>query len=534
MRNSDKFAAITLERDLHTTRLFLSSLAAAVFQMGVASNMLSRFSRSSLVGATCFRAYGSSQYNYNEPFVPKQTVQPVINTYTYNPPSLPPPQPPRGHRRNFAIATATAAIGLCYYLYAKFESDHLYSPLVEDCLRRGLFAESDAGDGDFQLALKHYLQALDECDALGMDPLEDSYTGIQLKIAEMFERLGMIRDANFIYNEIATLYLSVLTASPTLHNYQRIHSREHRRHLISRDLKVAIKLVELNNLNSALCKAILMLHLLVAQDEVNQARGSTSQILLDAATGTGKQPFTATISPDSIALSSVGESSGLPVTIDTHPEWWEPFADEFFTGMDLLSTICLTSGDLAVATTTRISMTELMMLAGVEPAQVLLSQCNLGSLLYSQAELYESKAHQLQQGFDLIPEPGNAAKAEYLAAIEVQKHCMNLAIQVYQLVITQGRTLIPSESTEGMGNECIALATYGLGVVYLHMANYDQAERLLRESRVRSRQCKYDALLPEAQRELEKLFSEKRGGGRVAKTEETVPIEIIHPESSSP
>lgn len=174
------------------------------------------------------------------------------------------------------------------------------------------------------------------------------------------------------------------------------------------------------------------------------------------------------------------------------------------------------------------------MLAGVEPAQVLLSQCNLGSLLYSQAELYESKAHQLQQGFDLIPEPDNAAKAEYLAAIEVQKHCMNLAIQVYQLVITQGRTLIPSESTEGMGNECIALATYGLGVVYLHMADYDQAERLLRESRVRSRQCKYDALLPEAQRELEKLFSEKRGGGRVAKTEETVPIEIIHPESSSP
>ena len=59
------------------------------------------------------------------------------------------------------------------------------------------------------MALKYYLEALAKCDELGMDKLLDEYTGIQLKIGEMFERLNMMEDAAFIYNEIATLYLNV-------------------------------------------------------------------------------------------------------------------------------------------------------------------------------------------------------------------------------------------------------------------------------------------------------------------------------------
>ena len=58
-------------------------------------------------------------------------------------------------------------------------------------------------------------------------------------------------------------------------------------------------------------------------------------------------------------------------------------------------------------------------------------------------------------------------------------------------------------------NETVALATYGLGVINLHLSHYEKAERLLRESRVRAKSCDYGTLLPMIEKELEKLFNEK-------------------------
>ena len=89
---------------------------------------------------------------------------------------------------------------------------HTFPSSIAKFLRKGLWAESDRGEFDYQLALKYYLQALEHANEIGLDPLSDEYTGIQLKIGEMFERLNMLTDAAYIYNEIATLYLTVLTA----------------------------------------------------------------------------------------------------------------------------------------------------------------------------------------------------------------------------------------------------------------------------------------------------------------------------------
>ena len=50
----------------------------------------------------------------------------------------------------------------------------------------------------------------------------------------MFERLNMLTDAAYIYNEIATLYLTVLTAPRDSPEGQRIKDRKHRRHLIQK------------------------------------------------------------------------------------------------------------------------------------------------------------------------------------------------------------------------------------------------------------------------------------------------------------
>lgn len=202
----------------------------------------------------------------------------------------------------------------------------------------------------------------------------------------MFERLDMLEDAAFVYNEIATLYLKVLTATPNSEDGKRVRSRDHRAHLIQKDLRLAIKLVELNKANAQLSKAILMTHLLIAQDEVHKKLGPNGNISRLTPNTSGSD-YKATIDSTSIEISN----DGITTTINKNPSAWEPFVDEFFNAMDLLTAICISTGDLAMASKVKISMTEWMLLADVEPHKVLLSQCNLASLLYLQAEEYESK-----------------------------------------------------------------------------------------------------------------------------------------------
>jgi len=281
---------------------------------------------------------------------------------------------------------------------------HTFPSSVAKILRKGLWAESDRGEHDYQLALKYYLEALEHCKEIGMDPLCDEYTGVQLKIGEMFERLGMMSDAAFVYNEIATLYLSVLTAKPIdSKDSIRLISRDLRRHLIQKDLRIAIKLVELNKNNPALCKAILVTHLIIAQDEVNKLGGSAGKLNLvtklnpDEKDKQEPNKFTATLDNDSILIND--ESGKEIASIKKTPEVWEPFTDEFFNAMDLLSAICISTGDLAMASKVKIAMTESMLLADVEHGKMLLSQCNLGSLLYMQAEELEAQEIAMKKKF---------------------------------------------------------------------------------------------------------------------------------------
>ncbi|KAG7662677.1 uncharacterized protein J8A68_003807 [[Candida] subhashii] len=397
----------------------------------------------------------------------------------------------------------------------------------------------DKGENDYQLALKFYLEALEHCNELKMDRLSDEYTGIQLKIAEMFERLNMRADAAFIYNEIATLYLTVLTSPQDSPEGKRIRTWEQRRKLIQKDLRIAIKLVEMNRENSQLCKAILVTHLIIAQDEVNKVIGGPSKLSLITKVDESQpdqNTYSATLENDSILITG---TNGEVTRIKKTPEVWEPFTEEFFNAMDLLSAICISSGDLAMASKVKISMTESMLLADVEPSKMLLSQCNLGSLLYMQAEELEAQEIGMRRKFaeltgieyekfknqalledqqdkeSILDAMKNKVPTEdkelYQNIVSSKKICIKLATKAYESVLEFAKSFPPEVVKEhNQINETVALATYGLGVVSLHLGDYGKAERYLRESRVRSRKCNYTYLISEIERELEKLFKEKK------------------------
>lgn len=441
-------------------------------------------------------------------------------------------QPPKASWTKRILYTGIGITLLGSYVYYFWWPKHTFPSSVAKVLRKALWAESDKGENDYQLALKYYLEAIEHCHEIELDTLSDEYTGIQLKIGEMFERLDMLEDAAFVYNEIATLYLKMLTAAPNSQDGKRIKSRDHRAHLIQKDLRLAIKLVELNKANAQLSKAILMTHLLIAQDEVHKKLGPNGNIT-QLTPGSSGSDYKATIDSTSIEISN----DGITTTINKNPGAWEPFVDEFFNAMDLLTAICISTGDLAMASKVKISMTEWMLLADVEPHKVLLSQCNLASLLYLQAEEYESKEVAYKRKFfeeagfkfdeyknssqedlennEVLEKLKQAIEEkqqnEYQLVVQNKEKCIKLSIKSYESVLEFAKNL-PQEiiSNNNTINETVALATYGLGVVSLHLSKYEKAERLLREARVRSRTCGYDDLILEIERELTKLFKEKK------------------------
>ncbi|KAG2731047.1 hypothetical protein G9P44_006196 [Scheffersomyces stipitis] len=451
-------------------------------------------------------------------------------------------------------------VALTGYGYYMFWPKHTFPKSVAAILRKGLWAESEKGENDYQLALKYYLEALEHCNEIGMDTLSDEYTGIQLKVGEMFERLNMPQDAAFVYNEIATLYLMVLTATPESEQGRRINDREHRRHLIQKDLRIATKLVELNRDNPQLCRAILITHLIIAQDEVRkQSPSSASQLakLTSPDEVHTTDNYKATVHDDSIVI----RNGDVVTSFKKSPELWEPFAEEYFNAMDLLGAFCISLGDLSMASKVKISMTESMLLADVEPHKILLSQCNLGSLLYLQAEEFQAQEIAWRRKFsqqsgieyekikseELLNNLSNseqvqkelekaipaADKIKYEESIASKDKCLQLSIKSYESVLEFAKGL-PQEIVKGNTavGEGVALATYGLGVVYLHLSQYDKAERLLRESRVRSKNCGYDELITQIERELNKLFKEKKNlkiadPKNPAPTDEDIEIDIL-------
>lgn len=511
--------------------------------------------------------WASYQYGGNpgeEKYNQQQQGQNQYNQYQYQGQGQYQPRQRGGWGRKFfqAILIFAGAGAFSWYMWWP---KHTFPSLVAKILRRGLWAESDKGENDYQLALKYYLEALTHCNEIGMDTLSDEYTGIQLKIGEMYERLNMVEDAAFIYNEIATLYLLVLTAPADLPEAKRVKGDHHRRHLIQKDLRLAIKLVEVNRENAGLLKAILITHLVIAQDEVSKAmvRKGGFTMLRSASQG-GSDHFLASFEGTQIVVKN---EAGDETVIQKTPEVWEPFTDEYFNALDLLGALCVLTGDLDMAVRVKISMTELMILADVDHEKIIMSQCNLGLLLYLQGEEFEAQELAWRKKFasaagvpfdkiktaklfssqadrdeiqkKLVEAPiSDKDKKAYKEAIAHKNQCVMLAIKAYEAVLDFAKLsqLQLEQSTDGNKSgtspvlEAVALAAYGLGVVNLHLGDYEKAERLLRELRVRLKKCGYQDLLIEIERELGKLFTEKKreSQGKPTDIEMDIHINLKH------
>ena len=193
--------------------------------------------------------------------------------------------------------------------------------------------------------------------------------------------------------------------------------------------------------------------------------------------------------------------------IETNPMAWDPFTTEFFGALDFLMTVCLKMGDVAMATSIKTSANEWSMIAELDPAQIMMSLCNLAALLYIEAGTFEEEAYKLKKLPNRTPQEEDRLQQTQKLRLDA----IDTSMKVYKFLVDYLKQL-PSDfaSNNREVHEAVAIATFGMGVINLHEGEYENSERLLREARVRSKQCGYDSLIELIETELEKLFKEKK------------------------
>ncbi|ODV60336.1 Mgr3p ASCRUDRAFT_21994, partial [Ascoidea rubescens DSM 1968] len=368
-----------------------------------------------------------------------------------------------------------AALSLTGYgLYYYYWPHHTFPTSVAKLLRKGLWAESNKENNNYAGALQFYIRALEECNNLEIDKLSDEYTGVQLKIAEMLEKLNLLEEAKNIYQELADLYLSTLLSEKI--------PIETRPHIIQKDLRIVIKLVHLSESDPTYCSNLLLTHCIKAQEEVARRGGSLA-------------------SNDSIVHPSP-KNHDLFISYPVNSQAWFPFRDEFFIARDLYISTCLRLGEHLLAIRSQITTLQWMVMADCDFPDIIMCQFNLGSLLYLQAEEYESR--------ELNAKKNNNEKDIQLFK-EEKDECLKSATFCYESILEAVKSFPPVISRDHPQIvEALALTTYSLGVINLHTGNLEKAKELLRRSRLRAKGINNEELVAEAEAELKKLEKEEK------------------------
>ncbi|QPG74662.1 hypothetical protein FOA43_001994 [Brettanomyces nanus] len=146
----------------------------------------------------------------------------------------------RRHTRNKRIGSyiRRTALGIVTFAMVMiiWQPWNPYSKAVSFNLRKALWAESDKED-DYLKALDYYQRALDEAGKEKMEQLDPRYTGIVLKIAEMYEKMGMVDREREVYEKLAEFLFGKLINDDVKDEWKDI--------LIDRDLVVTTRLATL-------------------------------------------------------------------------------------------------------------------------------------------------------------------------------------------------------------------------------------------------------------------------------------------------
>ncbi|CCD26444.1 Mgr3p NDAI_0H02700 [Naumovozyma dairenensis CBS 421] len=435
-----------------------------------------------------------------------------------------------------ATALFSASTLYCYVFHVRrsYKRDPSYLNPVKDAI----WDESNKTNFNYESALYNYINALKALQRK-KDPLSEPYTRIELKIAQMFENLGMYEEAHSIYLEMLYRFFNALVTPSKIPDDERPD-------FLRKDLRILIKSLEINK-DVELGKKNLLAHLLLAQEEVMSRSPELKKFFDDRKEMVGSdlksnanlnlnalkdilnlKYFKTVVNDENIKLDDNGH---MILDIEKKSSAWEPFKEEFFTARDLYTAFCLSSHDVGTALSCKMTTLEWMVMADMPPGQILLSQANVGSLLYLQAEKYEAEIEKLKERLHLNNEKITTLGEEFkkmsddniitkLRSLNKNKDtCLKMANECYDNIIEfskKNRNLKyhMKDQLDPAISQAIALSTYGKGVLNLHDGVLSKAEKLLKDSITLAKETDFIELLKEAEGELERtnILKEKQIG----------------------
>lgn len=375
---------------------------------------------------------------------------------------------------------------------------HTFSPEVATTLRKALKAESESfGGQNLPEAVKYYVEALVEAEAQGLSPLTDEYTGIQLKLAEIYELMENQGAANDVYMDICKTYMDALVNNKV--------SAEARPHCIHKALRVALKLTHHSKEQNWPSVAPNLEKVIdVAQSEVVSRCPKASDLMMVADVGAVDWKKHKAEMHKARAVAASMRASG-------DFDMWMPFKDELIAAREMLTTIKLAVAKTDEALCDKETTILIMRASGCPPPSILLTTANLASMLYQKAERAEELAYLTTQNkFDketmaeLVPDAGGPISADEIKhrSTLILKQSEKLYQQLLKSVIP---AMDPEERRTRDVEEAQALCTYGLGVISIKTGELDKASGLLRETRARAMESGFDDMVLAADGELTKV-----------------------------
>lgn len=427
------------------------------------------------------------------------------------------------------------------YGYWKYITHHNFPPTVANLLREGLWATIN-GAGyrkpDYRQALMKYIEALQEADRLGMLPWSDEYTGIQVIIADMYERLGLSAEAAAMYVEIAGTYMVALRSHAVPEN--------ERDRLIQRDLRVVLLAGLLLSTDASRLQAVVQFvgpHLVLATQEAAQ-RSEELKFMLH------EYPVF-----NVGYLTDIAERK-LPNGLFS--DCWGSYKGELFALREMMTGIAAAEGEYMQALMIKLKTTQIMLCSGFPVGECLLSAVNIASLMYLQAmsmkfspqgmaqradaqiqaaKEAQQKAQQkdaeasqkeIEVHLDLDKDVANKIGNELDAGADSEDDVDNkllsqnnndselpmrkeandqaflqLSKNVYAEIIKTIKKL-DQRRTEFIP-EAYAMALYGQGVVAASQGNWALAAESMSEARLRARGSELQPLLAAVDGEIEKI-----------------------------
>lgn len=535
--------------------------------------------------ATCLSNHGHSTNALNH------SIRFQARGYATIPPhAFPAPNNRRLKPKNILFSLFLFSTGA--YIFWKVYTHNNYPPAVAEKLRQALFAEIKE---DYVTALKYYLEALQEADKIrgvvatttsepefprGVDStlgvpgtnaynsasefakkgppkgikfylptddifyISDEYTGILLKIAEMYTKVNLPKDALHVYRELNQAYVYALHAN--------LVPDDMRMHILRRDLLVALQTVYIEaHSQPAMTRFSLLVHLSIAQNELvklhpeldelfktefypiapaNNDAGKSSEQLARLMVG---EPGAAALPARKVSFNITFDTSDTQAAIDRRNEaskLWEPIRAEFFAMRQLFSTLSAAIGDPGIAVESSLNTTKWMVAAGFPLYDCMLSLYMAGAYMYIQAQEIEAKrwkaeyAEKVKQGkakdvdefgnkLDLKTQLKNDLDTPFFPPPppkSLASESLKGALFSFEGVLNTIKNMPGKTRRSNEMAELQALSTYSLGVIALHENDLTKADDLLKEARLRAKGCGYDILVDQADIELATLEDLKK------------------------